>query len=433
VIEAINGSTTTDIYFDTAGRDIEERVGGTVTRQYVWGLGGPDLLVLRDDNGGSGHNYGTATSGLSRRIFVQQDANTNVTGLVDTSGNVLERFAYDPYGTKYVEDANWSPVSDGYSWLYTWQAGRQDPTSGLIHFGAPGRDYSTSLGRWTEPDPAGYIDGANLYQADGSAPSDRIDPSGMDGMSMGGEGFAPGPGSSDGFYRGGVSGIRPVTNGNVYQHTAPGTMEPMDMAADGGLGSDECGTDGPGGKQRVKPGGGEDQFQEVDGAQRASKNKRPSIKPTNNDDCDDWEGAKKRPKQNRIKSIRKSQDRGSQDIQDFYSIESDPYAGWSETEILLAPPPGQLGDIGWGNYPPGSTVNIPAAPGDALDDFLDLINSVPGAVKDFFTPSGPGEYSSPEAWHAYTRSHLLRGGSGNGAPVCVTENEDTPVGELVTE
>src|SRR5437588_1624674 len=38
-IQVIQGGVTTDLYYDTAGRVIEERVNGTITRQYVWGLG----------------------------------------------------------------------------------------------------------------------------------------------------------------------------------------------------------------------------------------------------------------------------------------------------------------------------------------------------------------------------------------------------------
>jgi hypothetical protein len=39
--------------------------------------------------------------------------------------------------------------------------------------------YSTTLGRWMSADPSGYIDGANKYQAVGSAPAEFSDPSGL--------------------------------------------------------------------------------------------------------------------------------------------------------------------------------------------------------------------------------------------------------------
>src|SRR5205807_7872868 len=108
--------------------------------------------------------------------FAQQDANWNVTSLADNSGNVQERYVYDPYGAVTVMDNGFNLKgsgsnagklsSSGYSWLYLFQDGRIDTTSMLYHFRA--RDYSPSLGRWTEPDPAGYIDGANVYQMEGS-------------------------------------------------------------------------------------------------------------------------------------------------------------------------------------------------------------------------------------------------------------------------
>jgi RHS repeat-associated protein len=41
------------------------------------------------------------------------------------------------------------------------------------------RWYSPTLETWTQQDPAGYFDGANLYQSVGSNPSSLIDPSGL--------------------------------------------------------------------------------------------------------------------------------------------------------------------------------------------------------------------------------------------------------------
>ena len=176
ITETPNGQTTKDLYFD-ASKVIEEQQAGTTTNQYVWGLGYVNSLVLRDDNS-SGGNYGKTGSGLGRRLFVQQDADWNITSLTDTSGNVQERFVYDPYGrVQVVDKSTWNSSTDSFNWLYHFQGGRQDSISGLVHFGTPGRDYSTTLGRWTEPD-SGYIDGANVYQGDGSNPVANTDPKG---------------------------------------------------------------------------------------------------------------------------------------------------------------------------------------------------------------------------------------------------------------
>jgi RHS repeat-associated protein len=52
-----------------------------------------------------------------------------------------------------------------------------DAVTGLYY--ERNRDYSPTLGRWMEQDPAQYIDGANTYQFVMGNPIDRLDPSGM--------------------------------------------------------------------------------------------------------------------------------------------------------------------------------------------------------------------------------------------------------------
>ena len=147
---------------------------------------GPDYvddLVERDDNSSSG-NLGITGSGLGRRLYVQHDANWNITAITDTAGAVKQRFIYDPYGTRTVLTAAWASTSDGYNWLYSFQGGRMDTTSGLINF--RNRWYSPTLGRWVQRDPTGaeYVDGMNLYQAESSAPVSAVDPLGMETMEV---------------------------------------------------------------------------------------------------------------------------------------------------------------------------------------------------------------------------------------------------------
>ncbi|MEJ5276030.1 MAG: hypothetical protein WHU94_08980 [Thermogemmata sp.] len=92
---------------------LEERVGGETTVQYVWSPVYVDALILRDrDSDGDGT--------LDERLWVAQDANFNVTALVDDSGNVVERYIYDPFGQATVLDAEWNVRSGGsaYDWHY---------------------------------------------------------------------------------------------------------------------------------------------------------------------------------------------------------------------------------------------------------------------------------------------------------------------------
>jgi RHS repeat-associated protein len=109
-----------------------------------------------------------------------QDANFNVTALLDDSGEVVERYIYDPFGQATVLDANWNVRSGGsaYDWLYLHQGGRYDVTSGLYHFRF--RDYSPTLGRWTSLDPLSYAAGdVNLYRTVFNAPTVYTDPTGL--------------------------------------------------------------------------------------------------------------------------------------------------------------------------------------------------------------------------------------------------------------
>ncbi|MDW8244743.1 MAG: RHS repeat-associated core domain-containing protein [Thermogemmata sp.] len=134
---------------------------------YVYG----SALDNRDSNGD-----GT----LDERLYVAQDANYNITALFDNSGNVVERYVYDPFGQVTVLDAGWNALAaSAFAWLYLHQGGRFDGTSGLYHFRH--RDYSPTLGRWTSLDPLRYEAGdVNLYRALENSPVHWLDPSGLD-------------------------------------------------------------------------------------------------------------------------------------------------------------------------------------------------------------------------------------------------------------
>jgi RHS repeat-associated protein len=161
-----NAGTLRDLYYSDNWQVIEERVGGVMQVQYVWSPVYVDALVERDTNGGP-------------RLYVQQDANWNVTAVVDVSGNVLERYIYDPYGKATIlAPLDWSSRGTSlFGWVYLHQGGRYDTASGLYNF--RNRDYSPTLGRWLQQDPEGYVDSMNLYEYVSSNPPNRLDPSGL--------------------------------------------------------------------------------------------------------------------------------------------------------------------------------------------------------------------------------------------------------------
>jgi len=147
--------------------------------QNVWSPRYIDALILRDEN--------TDQDGLcdDARIFYLADANYNVTALIDTSGDVLERYLYSPYGEATILDADFTPDADGVSdytntTLYTGRG--LDPATGLYYYQA--RYYHAGLGRFVARDVLGYEDGMNGYQYVGGNPLAFVDPSGMQGMDI---------------------------------------------------------------------------------------------------------------------------------------------------------------------------------------------------------------------------------------------------------
>ena len=157
-----NPGTATDLYYSDQWQVLEERQGSTVTAHYVWSPLYVDGLVLRDRSTGGGT--------LNERLWVQQDANWNVTALVNGSGTVVERDVYDPYGVTTVLTASWGSTSgSAYGWIYGHQGGRWDGTTGL--YGFRNRSESPTLERWTKVDPLRFEAGdVNLYRYVKNAP-----------------------------------------------------------------------------------------------------------------------------------------------------------------------------------------------------------------------------------------------------------------------
>src|SRR5439155_7389212 len=96
-----NPGTATDLYYSSGWQVLEERISGNAKKQYVWSPVYIDALILRDrDADGNGS--------LEERRYVQQDANWNVTAIINTSGVVQERFALDAYGQVTFLNSSWT-------------------------------------------------------------------------------------------------------------------------------------------------------------------------------------------------------------------------------------------------------------------------------------------------------------------------------------
>ncbi|MDR2972567.1 MAG: RHS repeat-associated core domain-containing protein, partial [Bacteroidales bacterium] len=94
---------------------------------------------------------------------------------LDENANIISYEECYPYGdTSYQAGRSTSEVSQK---RYRYTGKEKDEESGLYYHGA--RYYAAWLGRWTAADPAGLVDGVNLYMYCRGDPVKLMDPSGM--------------------------------------------------------------------------------------------------------------------------------------------------------------------------------------------------------------------------------------------------------------
>lgn len=186
-------------YYNDQWQVVEERVGNNgedgedsyVDVQYVYHPYYIDAVAVRyrDANGDYDPN-GTGDDGLEEALYYLHDANFNVTALANTSGAVVERYAYTPYGEVTVLDGapavdpdgttEWDVDGDGSDIdNETLFSGRErDPVTGLQL--NRNRYLAANLGRWVNRDPISYNGGSyNLYQYVSGRPVVQADPFGL--------------------------------------------------------------------------------------------------------------------------------------------------------------------------------------------------------------------------------------------------------------
>ena len=170
-------------FYNQAWQELESRVSASENTgpetlqpqyQYVWSQRYIDAPVLRDKN--------TDADGLcdDERIYYLGDANFNVTTLVNTGGDALERYVYSPYGVLTIYDATWVNLraTSSYANAYTYTGRQLDTETGLFYYRA--RFYATHLGRFISRDPVGYGDGPNFLRYARNCPTTVLDPNGTE-------------------------------------------------------------------------------------------------------------------------------------------------------------------------------------------------------------------------------------------------------------
>jgi len=154
--------TTTGLFYDGLHL-IEERVGGSALRQYVFGLGLDEVLELQ--------------TGVTR-YFYHQDSLGSVVALTDSGGQVIERYRYDEYGVTSVLAENGtgrsaSLVGNPYRYTGRWL----DEETQLYDYRL--RYYSPESGKFLQHDPIGFLGGMSLLSYTGGNPINWRDPLGL--------------------------------------------------------------------------------------------------------------------------------------------------------------------------------------------------------------------------------------------------------------
>ncbi len=168
---------TYDFYYNSSWQLLETRKdessNANPIKQYVWDIRYIDALIVRFRDTDQDET-------VNDTLYYCNDANMNVTALIEDDGTVAERYLYDPYGEVTVLNPDWSADGgeDDYDNEILFAGYRYDPETGLYH--VRNRPYHPTLGRWIVRDFE-YVDGMSLYQYCLSDPEVYVDPTGLQG------------------------------------------------------------------------------------------------------------------------------------------------------------------------------------------------------------------------------------------------------------
>ncbi|MBQ0720856.1 MAG: hypothetical protein KBT88_08465 [Gammaproteobacteria bacterium] len=153
-----NGISTQYIY-DAAGNLLAEaNSSGTITRYYIHGLG---LMAFVDAQ--------------TNQLYVyHHDATGHTVAITDINQNVVNKYAYDPYGQLMAKQEQ---IAQPFTYVGQYGVMTEAQDSDLYYMRA--RYYDAEIGRFISEDPIGMAGGINLYAYVGGNPVMLVDPSGL--------------------------------------------------------------------------------------------------------------------------------------------------------------------------------------------------------------------------------------------------------------
>lgn len=170
VTQTVNGTQINFAYDGTA-------VGATVLAEYDADMALLTAYTLAPRVDG---RLGRTTNGST--AYYLQDGLSSTRYMLGSDGQVQSSYDYDGYG-----QLTGSTGSVAESYLFTNR--RWDEAANLYYNRA--RYYTPSAGRFTQADPLGFVEGANLYRYARNNPINRVDPLGWESCHEGTRNFSP--------------------------------------------------------------------------------------------------------------------------------------------------------------------------------------------------------------------------------------------------
>lgn len=177
-----------DYLYDPVLRQRQKNVGGVKTNYYYSGWqrladydGTTNTLQQRYVYGADLDEVLIQISSGGTKTYFHGNNQGSIIAISNAAGAIVSTNKYSPYG----ESSPLTASSHGYC------GQRYDAETGLYYFKM--RYYSPRLGRFLQPDPAGYADGLNLYAYVGNSPLQAVDPMGLATQNGGGTSGSGGP------------------------------------------------------------------------------------------------------------------------------------------------------------------------------------------------------------------------------------------------
>lgn len=165
VSKGTTGDGKSTVYYYADDQVVEEYENGFSQRNYLYGRYKDDVVAMVTD---------------SRTYYYLKDRQYNIVELRDTTGSLIESYAYTAFGRMSIKDKDGNPRSQStVDNPYGFTGRRYDSESNLWHY--RNRMYSAELGRFLQRDPKGFIDGLNLYAYVKNNPLKYLDAMGTTG------------------------------------------------------------------------------------------------------------------------------------------------------------------------------------------------------------------------------------------------------------